>query len=495
MGLRGFQRVMGLASTVILARLLVPEDFGLVAMAVALYALIEVMGGFGLDEALIRDQNAKRHHYDTAWTVKLGYHTLGAIALVLVSPHAAAFFDDARVEGILYVFAAISFIRGFENIGIVAFRKELTFHKEFLFGFGKKASAVAMTIAMGFYLQNYWALVLGSLTAAVVGLVLSYGMHHFRPRLGLSGWRDLFGFSAWISVNNILGYAQSRGPDWVIGRIVGADGLGTYRVAVDIAKLPTSELYGPIMRAVFPGFAKVAHDLPRLRRGYLLAQGLVTLATVPAAIGMVGVAEPLVWLLLGENWVATIPLIQVLAIVGATRILHGNRFSLFMALNKPYWIGVFILAEVLLTLPLIGYLLSAGYALETAVWSAVFASSILMPFGVVLVSHFLQMRSKDFFAVIWRPVFASLVMLAVLLGTIELLPSVANSATGALQLLLLIPLGVATYTLVLLTSWFASGRPDGAEMRALEMAVERKLLNKRWAYRLSGNQVLFGNAQ
>lgn len=493
MGLRTFQRFMGLIRTVILARLLVPEDFGLVAMAFALYALIEMIGAFGLDLALIRDQKAERRHYDTAWTIKLIYQTLGALVLVFAAPHAAAFFDDARVEAIVYAFAAISFLHGFENIGIVAFRKELTFRKEFLFGFGKKASAVAVTIAMGFYLQSYWALVLGSLTSAVVGLSLSYAMHPYRPRIDLSGWRDLIGFSAWITFNNAAMYAQGRGPDWIVGRLTGADGLGAYRVATDIAKLPTSELYAPIMRAVFPGFAKVAHDLPRLRRGYLLAQGLVTLATVPAALGVVGVAEPLVWLLLGENWLDTIPLIQVLAVLGATRILHGNRFSLFMALNKPYWVGIFVLADVLLTLPLMAYLLWTGYGLEVAVWSKVFASSTLMPFGVMLVSHYLQMPSRAFFAVVWRPVFASLVMLAGLLGTVAALPTVTSSASGAAQLLILVPLGVATYALALLASWFASGRPEGAEMRALEMAVERKIVNKRWAYRLSGNSTRFGS--
>ncbi|WP_024328371.1 lipopolysaccharide biosynthesis protein [Thioalkalivibrio sp. ALR17-21] len=492
MGLRTFQRFMGLISTVILARLLVPEDFGLVAMAFALYALIEMVGAFGLDLALIRDQKAERRHYDTAWTIKLLYQSMGALALVLAAPHAAVFFDDARVEMIVYAFAAISFMHGFENIGIVAFRKELTFRKEFLFGFGKKASAVAVTIAMGFYLQSYWALVLGSLTSAFVGLSLSYAMHPFRPRSDLSGWRDLIGFSAWVTFNNVAMYAQGRGPDWIVGRLVGADGLGAYRVASDIAKLPSSELYAPIMRAVFPGFAKVAHDLPRLRRGYLLAQGLVTLVTVPAALGMVGVAEPMVWLLLGENWLVTIPLIQVLAILGATRILHGNRFSLFMALNKPYWVGIFILADVLLTLPLMAYLLWAGHGLEIAVWSKVFASSALMPFGVMLVSHFLRMPSRDFFAVIWRPVLASLVMLATLLGTVAALPGVTSSAIAALHLLLLIPLGGLTYALVLAGLWFASGRPEGPEMRALQMAVDRNVLNRRWACRLSGNQSHFG---
>lgn len=80
------------------------------------------------------------------------------------------------------------------------------------------------------------------------------------------------------------------------------------------------------------------------------------------------------------------------------------------------------------------------------------------------------------------------------MGVTAMLPEISDSGTAALQLLLLIPLGITTYTLTLLASWFAFGRPDGAEMRALEMAVDRRVLNKHWAYRLSGNQTLFGDA-
>jgi len=476
-GLRLLQRLLGLVSTVILARILFPEDFGLVALAFTLYALVEILGAFGFDMALIRDQQAERYHYNAAWSLNLAYRTVAALFLLLAAPYAARFYGDPRVGPVVSLFALITFIQGFENIGIVAFRKELTFQREFLFQFAKKIAGVSVTIALALVLRDYRALVLGTLAATVTGVVLSYRMHPFRPRPGLRGARDLWRFSGWMLGNNFAVYGRERGPDLIIGRLLDAQGVGAYRVAADIAQLPTSELYMPIMRAVFPGFSRIAHDLPRLRRGYLSAQGVVALVTLPAGMGILAIADPLVRLLLGERWVMTIPLIEALALYGVIQVLHGNRFSLFLALGRPYWVGIFLLFDILITLPLMGYLLWAGHGLAVAVWARVAASLVLLPPGVLLVSHYLEMARGRFLAVVWRPVLAAVVMAALLHLLVERLGTAASSGAAGGQLLLLVPLGGAIYLVTLLAAWFAVGRPAGAESRLLEMAADKGLLS------------------
>ena len=120
-------RSLGLVSTVILARLLVPEDFGLVAMALVILGALEILGQAGFNLSLIRNQQAGRPQYDTAWTLQVLWGVLTAGVLLLGAPLIAAFFEEARLQGILYVFAVVSFIEGFKNIGIVDFRKELRF--------------------------------------------------------------------------------------------------------------------------------------------------------------------------------------------------------------------------------------------------------------------------------------------------------------------------------------------------------------------------------
>src|SRR5215469_11841367 len=126
-------RAIGLVSTVILARLLRPEDFGLVAMVMALVTTMEVFGNFSFDLALIRDAEAARDHYDTVWTMSILRGALVAGGLVALAWPAAAFFGDPRVQPIIYWVAGGMFLEGWQNVGTVDFRKELTFHREFAF--------------------------------------------------------------------------------------------------------------------------------------------------------------------------------------------------------------------------------------------------------------------------------------------------------------------------------------------------------------------------
>jgi O-antigen/teichoic acid export membrane protein len=410
-GLRLLQRSLGLISTAVLARLLLPADFGLVAMALSVAALVELVTLLGFDLALIRQNNATRAHFDTAWTLGLIFKTIAATSIIFGAPYVAEFYSEPRLTEVMYVYAAIAFISGLENIGVVAFRKELEFSLEFRFQLTKKLLAVGATVALALYFRSYWALVLGSLLSQVIGVGLSYALHSYRPRLCLRAWREMLGFSSWLVFNNFAAYVRGRGADFVIGRFLGPVPLGGYRVASEIALLPTTELYAPVMRAVFPGFSKLVEDKAALRRAYVAAQGAVTAVTLPAAIGVIILAEELVRLLLGPGWEIAIPLIQILGLSGAAKLFHGNRHSLFMAIGRPYWVGIMETIEVAIMYPLMIYWLSHGHGVEMAAWAKAIASVLTLPAGVSVVNRALGLRRFELFTVMWRPALATCFMI------------------------------------------------------------------------------------
>ncbi len=474
--LRLLQRSLGLISTVVLARLLLPADFGLIAMALSISALVELVTTLGFDLALIRKQGADRDHFDSAWTLGLLFKSAAALAIVLFAHPVADFYGDPRLAAVMYGYALIALASGFENIGIVAFRKELEFNREFRFQLAKKLLSVIVTVALALYFRSYWALVLGTLFSQLAGVALSYAMHPYRPRFCLKKWRDLLGFSSWVLFNNFAIYARERGVDFVTGRLLGAPALGSYRVASEIAALPTTELYMPIMRVVFPGFSKIVSEPERLRRAYLAAQGAVMTATLPASVGVVLLAEPLVLLLLGPNWSAAVPLVQILGAYGGIKTLHGNRHSLFMALGRPYWVGLMVTLELAVMYPLLIYWLSTGHGIEMAAWAKVVAALVTLPVGVRLVSRVLVMSLGDFLASVWRPVLATAVMAVAVVAGTTMLPA-AHGAWEALAVLLgLGAWGGGVYLGVLLLAWIAAGRPDGVEARVLESALGRRLI-------------------
>ena len=232
-------RTLGLASTVVLARLLVPADFGLVAMATSVIALLELLTAFSFDTALIQNQRTERRHYDTAWTLGVVFGLFNGLVLVGFAIPASRFYAEPRLEAVLYCLAFTSLIGGLANIGTVAFRKDLQLGKEFQFQMTRRVIMVIVTVVLAILFRSYWALVIGTLVSSALGTVISYAMHPYRPRFSLAGWNDLIHFSKWLLLVNFLNFVQNRSVNFIVGKVSGAPSLGLYSIAYEISTLPS----------------------------------------------------------------------------------------------------------------------------------------------------------------------------------------------------------------------------------------------------------------
>ena len=173
--LRFTVRSIGLISTMILARLLVPADFGLVAMATSIMAFLELATAFRFDIPLIQNQNAEDRHFDTAWTLNALFGVGLTVLLLILAYPAAEFFREDRLFAVINVLAFGFLITGFENIGVVNFRKQLDFRKDFVLLLAKKLVGFCVTIPLAFALRSYWALVAGIVVGNAIGVAITYG--------------------------------------------------------------------------------------------------------------------------------------------------------------------------------------------------------------------------------------------------------------------------------------------------------------------------------
>jgi len=474
-GMKFLVRGLGLISTLILARLLVPEDFGLIAIAMIFFEVLEVLTSFSFDLALIQNQDAKRHHYDTAWTLTIIQGGITAFALYLIAPSVAIFFEDPRLTTIIYVLALIALLRGFENIGIVAFRKELEMHKEFIFLVTKKLVAFTVTISLAIMLNNYWALILGTLASQITGLFLSYWMHPYRPRLSLKAARELIAYTKWLLFNNILLVIIKNGDDAIIGKVVGSTGLGFYTIAYEISNLPTTELVYPITRAVFPGYAKIAADKKLLRKGFLDVTSLVLLLAIPVAIGVAITADLLIPLLLGQKWQQAAELAQILALFGITRVLGAGTGAVYLALGKPKIVTYLASLRLVVGIPLIYFAAVSAGTIGVA-WAVVAIGAVLVPINYFVLLKLLALPFKELLSSIWRPVISSVMMAGVVIWyrTFWTSDSVWQQ-TGELTSSVL--LGIITYIVTILALWRFSNCPPGCERLVLDTLKNR--LQKR----------------
>lgn len=471
--MRWTDRLIGIASTLILARLLVPEDFGIVAMASLVVALVDTLLDLGVGSALVQNRNADRDDFNTAWTLGLLQASFAAGLIAFIgAPLAADYFNDPRVVDVLRVMALSVLIGGLQNIGIVMFQKDMEFGRDFRFLFLRRIIGFTVTIALAVWLQSYWAMVFGSLAGRFGGVVLSYWLHEFRPRLSLARISKLWSFSQWILVRNLGSYGATQTDKMIVGRREGASSLGAYTLADEIAAMPTGELLAPLGRVLFPAFVRVADQPEELRRIFCLAFGVQVLIALPAGVGLALVAPIAVPLLLGAQWTMAIPLVQILSLMSIGIALgHGGGY-LLLTLGKVRLLAVVTWLQFALLLLLVLLAFPASHAAGIAgIRLAVSVAGMLILLALVL-RVMPSIRLPDLIITAWRPVIATGVM-AGLLWYAELPPDLS------LPLLLFaqIALGASSYGLALLVLWRLSGCQEGAESYLLEkLRIKRQVI-------------------
>lgn len=458
-------RAIGLVSTIILARLLVPEDFGLIALATSIAFAVEILGQFSFDVALIRDGRAGRDHYDTAWTLAVIRGVLFGLLIAALAHPMSIVFNDGRLANIICIFAGTIALEGFQNVGVVNFRKNMQFGREFMFMVSQKLVSFCVTLILAVLWREYWALVAGIVFGSVTATVLSYVMHEYRPRFCLREWRALIGFSKWLLINNVLNFFSSRLDVFIIGRSFGAHDLGVYNVSSEIAALPTTELSAPIQRAIYPGLAKIAGDLERLRQSYVDGVSVLLMLAVPAAAGITVLADPIVRTLLGEKWLDAIPLLQILSLNGLIKLGGANAASVLLALGRPKVITKLLVLQIVL----LGPVLVAGIwigGLTGAAWAAVTVAcaGLVVSYGITL--RILAVSPLRLLGAVWRTWLSAIVM-GVALHTLSAWADDALSFP-AVKLVCGIVAGAVIYACVHFLLWWLSGRPRGAEAMALD---------------------------
>ena len=223
---RLISRVLGIVNTVVLVRLLLPSDFGLVALATSLAVAVDGLSYIGVQDALVREPVLDRTLYDTGFTMNLLRGILTALIIVACAWPAARFFGDARLTTIFLVLALGTFAGAVENIGTIDFQRDLAFDKQIQILFIPRVAGVIASIACAVVWRSYWALVVAILVQRGTRLLFTYVIHPYRPRVTLRAWRRLIGFSFWSWANSMTALVQGRSDAIVIGGYLNPTSVG-----------------------------------------------------------------------------------------------------------------------------------------------------------------------------------------------------------------------------------------------------------------------------
>lgn len=465
-------RSLSFVSTLILVRLLSPEDFGIVGMAMVFIAIMDTISWLSFDVVLIQKQQAGRAEYDTAWTFTVLFKTLSACILLLLAKPAANYYNEPAVALLIAVLAGAQFISGFENIGIVNFRKRMQFDREFRFMLLAKIAGFVVTIPLAFALRNYWALIVGQVVMKIVTVVLSFTMESYRPRFSLAARHALFDFSKWLMLGNICGALRLRATELVIGRYTGAKALGFFSVSLELSNTPTTELIAPINRAVFPAYARISDNMGALRAGYLKVIAVIALIAIPAGLGIAATAPLIVPVALGEQWLPAIPLFIILAFNGVLNALQTNIGSVFLAIGKPRVLALLQAASLVIVLASVSWA-TINYGIHGAALAFLGSTLLLTPVTFSIFFRTINLHPLEFVKALWRAVTGAAVMYLVTQQVVQWLIDRANGIATLTHLMIAVACGAITYVVVVLLAWLLSGRPPGAESFILESLQAR----------------------
>lgn len=462
-------RLIGFATTIILARLLVPEDFGIVATAGIIVALFTTMIDLGTDNYLIRHPDPDTDDYNTAWTLRMLIMSAASLCVFLAAGPGADFFGDQRLVDVVQLLALVGWLVGFTNIGMTMYRRELQFRKVAMIGITQRVSGSAVTVALAFWLKNYWAIVIGEVVFILVGLLLSYTHHPYRPRFTLCRLARQWDFSRWIVVQNLGSLLRSQGDGFIIARFFGVATMGLFSMGSRFAALPTLQLIQPLTGPVYSGLSRKQDDHDEFVASALKVLCAIAAVMFPMVTLFVALDEALVTAILGPRWLEVIPLIAPLTIAAAFGILINPVVSALTVKGRVRLLaGLNWFAAISGLLALL--LVAQWRDIEMLVWSRVLVGFLLMLIFFHYFRSVLRVPVMSILATLYRPLLASLAMAAVL----ELLAAALTSAWLILAAGTLA--GGASYLLGAALLWRLAGAPDSGEallVRKLATIVKR----------------------
>jgi O-antigen/teichoic acid export membrane protein len=461
-------RALGFCNTMIMARLLVPADYGVVAMAMLVVGLVQTLLDTGIATALLRKGELTRDEIDSAWTLRLLEFIAVGLLIAAVSYPASLYFQEPKVIAVLLVMSACIGIQGLTSIGFILAHKELNFSVEFRTGIVCKLIGVAFTILGGVIFGDYRALILGIASSYLSSTVLSYTAHPYRACWNLSRVADIWHVTKWLMFAGIASFTLRRGDELIAARIGGAQQFGLYNVSSDLGQMPTGEVGPALLKAFLPVLSTIQHDAHRTNQAVLKTIAAVNTLTIPIGVIMAVLAAPLTLLLLGSTWNGAAPLVGIFALIGTLQILVSPLGTLLILR------GYTRLQSTIIWLEFAAFLASAACLVPLfGIIGLAYARMCSTATQVGLTTFHARRLCELTYGEIWRALYRPMLGsgLAATVGWVSMQrfgsPFIGVALAGSLS--------VASYSVWCLVSWHLAGRPEGLESTIVDRWRDSRL--------------------
>jgi PST family polysaccharide transporter len=349
-------RLLGVAATLVLARLLVPHDFGLVAFAALSIQFVVSFTSLGLGPAIVIRPGLDRRALGTVQTSMLVLGPLSAAVVLALSPVAADLLGDQSVVGVLAVLTIPVAFSGLTNFYAALLQRELAFRSLSVSLLAQAGVAAVVSITLAGLGAGVWSIVLGQLVGASVytGSLIACAPFLVRPHFDPNLARDHVRHGLGFVVQTGFSFLEQNMDYAVVGSVSGAKALGGYSLAYRLSELPSNAMVEPVAQVTFPSFARMNYRGEDFSEAFLAVLRTVAVVACPLALVLAAAADPFVRTVLGEKWLLVVGPLSVLGVWGAFRVVQAtvawmlNSVGLALALGRAYAVIVVVTAPLLI---------------------------------------------------------------------------------------------------------------------------------------------------
>jgi PST family polysaccharide transporter len=438
-------QVFSLIVFFVLARLLDPQDFGLIALANTFLAFVGIFLDQGFSQAIIQRKDLDVQHLDTAFWTNNILAVLLAGTSILCANWVAALFKEPDLAPVICWMSLSFVLHALCSVQGAVLQRELAFKALALRSVLATSIAGVVGVGLAWLGAGVWSLIGQYLISAIVRTIVLWWVSDWKPHLRFSKqcFNELFSFGLSITGSSFVNFINRRSDDFLIGYFLGSTALGYYSVAYKLLLVTLESSTRIIDKVAVPSFSKLQLEPERMREAFYKVTQLVNLFAIPCFLGMTALAPEIIIILFGEQWKPSIPVMQILALVGIVQSTYILNSSVLLAMGKPaqrFWLGC-----LFATITLISFSISVRWGIVAVAIAYVFTSYLLSPISLLMVGNLLNIKFKKYFNQYLVSFVAGLAMFLIII-VIKYIS--ANYLNSYLLILLSGLIGVSVYLFV-----------------------------------------------
>ncbi|MGJ8694381.1 MAG: oligosaccharide flippase family protein [Thalassotalea sp.] len=313
-------RILGFCSIFILARLLSPADFGIMAIIMLALQLTDTLTNIGSEQYFIQKKNTNKQDLNNAWSCNLLFKFFTSIIFVIVAPIIAAYFNSSHLIPAFLIIAFLPTINALSNGWLMQYKKDMSYQKIAHISISSRFLGNVLTILLAIVFHNYWALICGAVISALLYSVFSYTFIQSKIKFEIHDWKEHLHFSKWVIGKGFIGHIRAKFDNWFAASIQGITGLGAYNFSKDLVLMPSRELLSPIAEVFYTSIAKTENSSHEQHLKIRKSFAIISLIAFPISFGWSLIANNFVQVILGEQWV---PYISLISILGFSLFTYG----------------------------------------------------------------------------------------------------------------------------------------------------------------------------